>query len=133
MSLIKWQEGFRIGVAAVDYEHRELIELINALHDSMGVGADRERLLTGLGEIYAQISSHFALEERFMRDTAYGGFAAHKQDHEVLLDELREIMEALESSGEFDEAGLARDLERWSGDHFRTQDALLHRHSPQRD
>ena len=130
MSLIRWKDDFRIGVAAVDYEHRELIELINALHDSMGAGADRERVLTGLGEIFAQISGHFALEERFMRDTAYAGFARHKEDHEVLLDELREIMETLESSGQFDEAGLARDLERWFGDHFRTQDALLHRQSP---
>ncbi len=32
MPLVKWQDKFKIGGASVDYEHEELIALINELH-----------------------------------------------------------------------------------------------------
>ena len=35
MTLLRWQDNFNIGIEEVDHEHRELIELINTLHDSL--------------------------------------------------------------------------------------------------
>jgi len=126
MSLIIWKEEFRVGVAEVDFEHKDLIKLINSLHDSARPDAGRAGVIESLGEIYAQIASHFALEEKMMRASLYPSFLEHKQDHETLLDELRDIMEEVEDDGEYDEAQLSIDLERWFGDHFRTHDAKLH-------
>ena len=34
MSLLRWSDRYRVGIEAVDHEHRELIELINRLHDT---------------------------------------------------------------------------------------------------
>ena len=127
MSLITWKEEFSVGVAEVDFEHRELIELINSLHESARSGAGREVVIEALGEIYAQIASHFALEEKMMRVTRYPSFLEHKEDHETLLDDLRDIMDEVEDDGEYDETRLSTDLERWFSDHFRTHDAKLHR------
>ena len=127
MSLITWKEEFSVGVAEVDFEHRELIELINSLHSSARPGAGRDAVIESLGEIFAQIASHFALEEKMMRASLYPLFLEHKQDHETLLDELRDIMDEVEDDGEYDEAQLSTDLERWFGDHFKTHDARLHR------
>jgi hemerythrin len=126
MSLITWKEEFSVGVAEVDFEHRELIELINSLHSSARPGAGRDAVIESLGEIFAQIASHFALEEKMMRASLYPLFLEHKQDHETLLDELRDIMDEVEDDGGYDEAQLSTDLERWFGDHFRTHDAKLH-------
>ena len=126
MSLIHWNESFSVGVAEVDHEHRELIEEINELHATMRKGADHDTVMKSLGEIYAQISAHFALEEKMMRNTRYPSFGEHKQDHETLLDDLRDIMDEVEDDGTFDEVQLASDLERWFSDHFRTHDAKLH-------
>ena len=126
MSLITWKEEFSVGVAEVDFEHRELIELINSLHSSARPGAGRDAVIESLGEIFAQIASHFALEEKMMRASLYPLFLEHKQDHETLLDELRDIMDEVEDDGEYDEAQLSTDLERWFGDHFKTHDAKLH-------
>ena len=78
-----------------------------------------------LGEIFAQISAHFALEEKFMRETQYDAFEAHKRDHEALLDELRDIMDRVEDDS-YDEERLANELEHWFSEHFRTHDARLH-------
>ena len=126
MSLIEWKKEFNIGVAEVDHEHRKLIALINELHDVIQVSGRRDQVLDSLGEIFAQISSHFALEEKMMRESHYRALAEHKEDHETLLDELRDIMDAVEDDGSYDESRLADDLERWFTEHFKTHDAKLH-------
>jgi hemerythrin len=132
MSLIEWKDGFSVGVAAVDLEHRQLIELINELNDQAGEGAASEQTLAMLGEIYAQISAHFALEEKYMRETEYARFAEHKADHECLLDELRDIMDDVEDRAEYDADTLGAKLERWFTVHFQTHDARLHAHEQER-
>jgi len=127
MSLIEWKTEFSVGVAEVDHEHQELITLINELHDVIQANGGRDQVLESLGEIFAQISSHFALEEKMMRESRYPALAEHKEDHETLLDELRDIMDDVEDDGSYDESRLADDLERWFSVHFKTHDARLHR------
>ena len=126
MSLITWKEEFSVGVAAVDLEHRELIELINGLDAGMREYATQTTVVETLGEIYARISAHFALEEKVMRKAGYDGFTTHKQDHERLLDELLDVIDSVDDAGRYDREGLSRDLDRWFSDHFRTHDARLH-------
>ncbi len=35
MALLQWKDQYSVGIDAVDYEHRELIALINRLHDEL--------------------------------------------------------------------------------------------------
>jgi len=128
MNLIDWRDDFSVGVGVVDLEHRALIDLINDLHASMGEGATYDTVIDALGEIYAQISAHFALEEKVMRDREYAYYPSHKESHEELLDELRDIMDRVEDDGRYDETRLSRELERWFTEHFRTHDAKLHQY-----
>lgn len=123
MALIDWDERFRVGIAAVDHEHRELIGLINALHERLGGGY---AVADFLGEIYARISAHFALEEKIMRARNYDQYDDHKTDHERLLDEIRDIMDDYEDQRIYQDEILADRLRHWFGDHFRTRDARLH-------
>jgi hemerythrin len=127
MSLIQWKPEFSVGSAAVDHEHRELIKLINDVHAAIGSGAHRDRLASGLGEIYAQIAAHFALEEKMMRDARYADFGPHKADHESLLDQLADIIDNVEMGRKLDDRELSSRLNRWFTAHFSTHDAKLHR------
>lgn len=127
MTLIEWKPEFSVGNAEVDHEHRELIDLINRVHAGIGEGKDRDRLATGLGEIYAQIAAHFALEEKIMRGAGYENLVSHKQDHESLLDQLADIIDAVELGNTLDQDDLSSRLNRWFTEHFRTHDAKLHR------
>ena len=127
MSLITWRDEFSVGVDAVDHEHREMIDLINTLDDAMQKDADHAAIVETLGEIYARIAAHFALEEKIMRDARYSALESHKQDHEVLLDELLDIIDSVDADGRYDRADLSRTLDLWFSDHFRTHDAKLHR------
>ena len=127
MSLIEWKDEFEIGIPSVDYEHRGMILMINKLHEKLAENADRDTIIDFLGEIHTLISAHFALEEKEMMEMAYNEFEAHKEDHEDLLDQIRDMMDEMEqdSSGAVTKA-LGPRLNNWFGEHFRTRDARLH-------
>lgn len=127
MPLIEWREDFALGVPAVDHEHRELIELINETHARMSDERSEEAVPAFLGEIHARIAAHFALEEKIMGDVGYDRLGPHKEAHEHLLDEIRDLMDAYEAGAGFDEEAFAARLRDWFTGHFRTEDARLHR------
>jgi hemerythrin len=126
MALVEWRDEFSVGVPAVDFEHRELIDLINDLHQRLMTDHDPAAVSVFLGEIYTRISAHFALEEKIMRDAGYDEYAVHKADHERLLDGILDMADDYDQHDGFDEADFAERLRRWFVDHFQTKDARLH-------
>ena len=128
MNLIEWRDEFRLGIPAVDHEHRELIELINALYASYTAGEAKLTTLDFLGELYARIAAHFALEEKIMQEQGYDQYQDHKADHEKLLDEICDFMDDFESGQEFPEGVFSKMMEVWFTAHFRDKDARLHRY-----
>jgi hemerythrin-like metal-binding protein len=126
MALIEWKKNYSVGNAAVDHEHRELIDLINRLHGDLMAGSRDDEVSVFLGEIFRAISAHFALEELFMRQHAYDRTAEHKQAHEELLEQIRDIMEDFEANREVASGKLAARLDQWFTVHFKTHDARLH-------
>ena len=126
MALLDWKDEYSVGIEAVDHEHKELVQLINRLYEKLEADDARLTVPAFFGDLLAGISAHFALEEKFMRDQAYDRLGSHKEDHERLLDDLHDIMDAFEHSEEVDSMELARRLEPWFTRHFRTHDAALH-------
>jgi len=126
MALLHWRDEFNTGIQSVDYEHRHLFAIINDLHDKLRAG-DATAAEEFLAALHDRIAAHFALEERVMRERAYGGYAEHKADHERLLDEIRDLMEE-HHAGRYrtDADRLAQRLERWFSVHFNTLDIRLH-------
>jgi hemerythrin-like metal-binding protein len=122
-------------VPAIDHEHRELVDLINELYASVtgpGSAADSATdsdvtVADFLGELYARVGAHFALEEKIMRDNDYDEYHDHKADHERLLDDVRDLMDDYEDGVYVDMEELGKRLDRWFSEHFRTRDARLHK------
>ncbi len=128
MPLIEWRQEFSLGIPDVDHEHCELIGLINELYAHVQQKDSTVSVEDFLGEIYAKISAHFALEEKIMRERHYDQYQDHKADHERLLDEIRDIMDAYEDDAHFNESALAACLNSWFTEHFKTKDARLHKY-----
>jgi hemerythrin len=110
----------------VDLEHREMIDMINAVYAGLDENADPAQIEAALEDIYAGISSHFALEERHMRDAGYEEYEDHKDEHEDLLDQIRDMMDEFADSPESAREILRKSLSDWFGRHFATFDARLH-------
>ena len=127
MVLIEWSDDFSVGVVDIDQEHKGLIDLINELYANLQQGASAEEIADFFGEIYANISAHFALEEKLMRESGYKEYAAHKKEHEQLLDEIRDLMDEYEQNSAINESVLSARLQSWFGEHFKTMDSRLHK------
>lgn len=134
MQLLQWKPSFSLGIPAVDLEHRKLIEMINDVYARIDDERDAESVQVAIADIHAGISAHFALEERVMREAAYPEYAAHKDNHEDLLDQIRDMMDMMDTYADQPEKGrelLRRGLSDWFGQHFSTFDARLHEDLPQ--
>jgi hemerythrin len=125
--LINWNETMKLDVPEIDFEHEALIGVINTLGDLLQQGGGVERIQALLGDIHAQIEAHFALEEKIMRDRGFAGYEAHKEDHDRLLEQIRDIMdEAATVDQDALRDHLAQRLNRWFSEHFRTLDRSFH-------
>ena len=128
MSLIEWRKEFETGIPDVDHEHQELVDIINRLHAHIVGGADRSHITKFLGEVFAKIAAHFALEESIMRKHAYDEYEAHKAEHERLLDEIRDIMDAQQHNPTYAYGdSLSSTVRDWFVNHFKSKDARLHK------
>jgi len=130
MTYLEWKPEYSVGVAAIDEEHREMIELINTTYENLENNATAEDIEKFLGDIYAGIAAHFALEESVMQKAQYKEYHAHKEDHEDLLDQIHNIMDDFLANPE-EAAELLQDkLTKWFSGHFATFDARLHKDLP---
>jgi hemerythrin len=83
---IEWDDSFLIGIEELDYEHKILINDINRLHLELTRQDEKSEIEKCLGDIYARMQAHFALEEHVMKEREYEFFDEHKREHERLLD-----------------------------------------------
>ena len=130
VTLVDWKDDFRTGVDEVDFEHRELVELINESYAEARRSGSSDDLMDFLGEIYEKISAHFALEEKVMLVRHYSAYTEHKEDHEALLDSILDIMDSFVEVEDFDEVQFGESLKNWFVRHFSTHDAQLHKMIP---
>ena len=126
MTLLQWKPSYSLGIPSVDHEHRELIAMINQVYGHLEGRSSADEIDAGLEDIYAGIASHFALEERHMRQAGYGEYKAHKEEHEDLLDQIRDMMDDFFDDPDSGREKLQSTLADWFGKHFATFDARLH-------
>ncbi len=126
MKYLEWKAEYSVGIESIDMEHRELIEMINAFYKEFDECRDLNSVEQFLGEIHSAIASHFALEERIMRESRYAEYAEHKDDHEDLLDQIRDMMDTFDDDASPGLDVLEERLSNWFGEHFQTFDARLH-------
>lgn len=126
MTLLEWKPEFSVGIASMDFEHRNMIKMINEIHDELMQHNDPDSIEQFLGDIHAAINAHFALEERMMKDAGYGEYEAHKNDHEELLDQIRDLMDEFSADPEVGFGLLKENLAEWFEEHFASFDARLH-------
>lgn len=123
---MQWKPEYSVGIDSMDDEHREMISLINETYEKLESDPDTDQIEQCLGDIFTTISMHFALEERLMQKSNYAEFQAHKDDHEDLLDQIRDLMDDFASDTSSGAVKLEQSLSIWFAGHFSTFDARLH-------
>jgi hemerythrin-like metal-binding protein len=75
----------------MDQEHKRMVEIINNLYSAMRQGKGNEAIGSILDSLVEYTRTHFAHEERFMKETGYVAYKEHKQEHEKLTGQVLEI------------------------------------------
>ena len=48
---VEWRDEFKTGVASVDHEHAELVELLNGILEALESSGDKDAVTDALGEV----------------------------------------------------------------------------------
>lgn len=95
-----WRGGFGVGHDGMDADHKRLFELFGELAAIVSDNRAAEEIERVLTELLEYTRSHFAREERLMREHAYPEFAKHKTMHDIFIRQIRDMSDALGSGGE---------------------------------
>ena len=80
-----WYEGLELGIAAIDEQHRALLERMESFLEACIEGQasrDLSKILVFLDE---WSRTHFQTEEELMQRYEYPSYQLHKKQHEIFL------------------------------------------------
>ena len=126
MAQIEWTEEFCVGNNSIDQEHEALIAHINQIYEQLSQPLDTEVIESMLGELQADISTHFALEELLMHEAGFAELEAHREDHDHLLDQIHDLIFHFTEDADKGKELLVNRLSDWFSHHFKGFDARLH-------
>ncbi len=91
MALFEWDDSFSVGIEMIDKQHMILVRAINLM--DMAVNANSsDRLLGAIFDTLADYTDvHFKYEEDLFEMYDYPDAAAHRQQHNDLLEKVLEL------------------------------------------
>lgn len=116
MAYLQWDSAYDTGIDAIDYEHRTLVSLLNQVDVLIATGAPHAAVSELLGEFHALASAHLALEEKILRDIDHPALQLRRHHHNLVLEQVREIMDAYERGDYAEDGGLPTALRDWLSD-----------------
>lgn len=109
----------------IDEDHRRLVDLFNILSRSVEEGDATEFIDAVLEELISCTIWHFRHEERLMLMYKYDGIEAHKEEHNDLIDSVRELQQKFHKENKLLTNEDIEYLEDWLTQHILGQDMRL--------
>ncbi|MGB9852179.1 MAG: bacteriohemerythrin [Candidatus Kapaibacteriota bacterium] len=122
MAFIEWNDNYSVGVSIIDNQHKQLIRIINELHEGMGTGKGKDVLGKVLFELIQYVNTHFKTEEEYMKKYGYNEYEAHRYEHEKLTDEVKRFHEDFKSGKAILSIQIMNFLRNWLMDHIIVKD-----------
>ncbi len=123
MAFFEWKDEYSVNDSNIDYQHKELVHLINQLYENKDAQGEM-RMFVGvlLDRLIDYTKYHFRDEEEAMRAGNFPGFEAHKRVHERLAAQVLEFRDKF-GRGEVDVSGeLMTFLKGWLQNHILGED-----------
>lgn len=93
MTLVNWSTNLSINVVRYDEQHKELVNLINELHEGMLNGSAHEAMGEILNRLTNYTVTHFKDEEEWMAQYNYPKYIEHKNSHEQLVEQVKVVVQ----------------------------------------
>ncbi|MBU0621223.1 MAG: bacteriohemerythrin [Gammaproteobacteria bacterium] len=84
----KWKPEYSVNIKTIDAQHQELVNILNRLFVAVSMREGDKAIAGILDALTSYTQTHFALEERLMREAKYKDLEPHMAEHRKLLEEL---------------------------------------------
>jgi hemerythrin-like metal-binding protein len=96
MAFFEWNSNMSVGVKASDDDHKQLMDMLNRLHEGMKNRQGKEVVGKVLDDLIRYTKFHFAREEEFFDRTGYPA-GDHKREHRELVKQAEELQSRYKS------------------------------------
>jgi hemerythrin-like metal-binding protein len=122
---MEWINEYQHGIIWQDFQHKQLVDKMNELLNSIISGHDKEVFFETVRFIKEYSQNHFKTEELYMKNWEYPEFEEHAKEHLVFIADFnnhisKSIYQQTESAGE-----LINKLTQWFFTHTQTTDKKL--------
>jgi hemerythrin len=87
----KWSASYSVNIKAIDSQHQELVNILNRLFVAVSRREGDKVVAEILDALTSYTRTHFALEERLMRQAKYADVDLHVAEHNKLVDQLESL------------------------------------------
>lgn len=94
-----WKDSYKIGVPAIDREHKQLCDQIDELFGACSKGKGRAEVMNTLEFLVNYTATHFQHEEELQRKSGYPKCKEHKAIHDAFIKQVADMKREVEQQG----------------------------------
>ncbi|MDD2700715.1 MAG: bacteriohemerythrin [Sideroxydans sp.] len=87
----KWLPEYSVKIKTIDNQHQELVNILNRLFVAVSKREGNKAIAGILDALTSYTRTHFALEEKLMREAKYKDLLPHMEEHRKLMAKLEEL------------------------------------------
>jgi len=127
MAIAKWSDELTTGVYEVDNQHKQLIKMVNDLHEALSQGKGKDVIEEAIHFLSNYVIEHFQAEEKLMLKQGYAGYTAHKREHGKFVADFTDLVKEYNSTGSasFLAITLQQSIVQWLVNHIMKVDKAM--------
>ena len=127
--MIKWEDGYSIGVQSIDEQHKQLFEIANRIYVLLKneLLTDKyDKIIEIIDELKSYTIYHFNSEEDYMRSIGYKKFLSQKVAHNDFLEKMNNIdIKQIDNDQNEYLIGILDFVSEWLVEHILKEDKLI--------
>jgi hemerythrin-like metal-binding protein len=128
MPLVQWNAAYSVKVAKIDQQHRQLLNIINHLHDVMRAGGSPEQVRPVVNELATYTRHHLVFEEKMLESAGYPATTAHELVHQSMVKQVEDFRDRVDGGDAFASLKLMAFLKDWLTNHILKTDLSYSSH-----
>ena len=99
MNKIEWDKSLATGIKSIDYEHKMLIERLNAVIEAIDQNQGEGAIAKTLDFLLDYTNFHFSNEEKFISGHGYPGLDVQQKQHKEFKENVNQLILDFQQEG----------------------------------
>ena len=121
--IVIWENKYDIGIPLIDDQHKELVKLINHLHQACISGdALGSAFKDAMSRMVEYVHFHFGAEQQLLSKVKFPEYSDHKKQHDTLIKNILDAAKDYSEGKRFVPHNFVRTLKDWVLGHIAVSD-----------